>query len=302
MLIWNPTAGRIGTQRQVRQATRALGENGWNVRVEHSRSADHVTELAAEAAQTQLDAVFVAGGDGSLARVVAGLVGSETALGVLPTGTANVWAREIGLPVSTVNMVVKSARKLATARVRLMDVGICNGLSFLLWAGFGLDGRVVDQLERKRTRFVKQLNEVYYALSILKFAAGWQGVRVQVKADEQEIEGRYMVAVAGNIQYYAGGLAKLSPEAAWDDGRMELWLFGSGKRGGMGSAVRHLWNLGWGRHVKDGEVVCMPFQQLSLVFETEEWMQMDGDPWGKVREVDITVKKRAVRVLVPEKE
>ena len=302
MLIWNPAAGRMGAEGIVRQAARVLGELGWEVRVEGSKRAGHVTELAKEAAQTEMEAVFVAGGDGSLGRAVAGLVGSRTALGVLPTGTANVWAREIGLQVSGANIAVESARRLAIGQMHPMDVGVCNGRLFFLWAGFGLDGRVVDRLERKRSRFVKQINEFYYALAILQCAAGWKGVRLQVRADDREIEGQYMVAVAGNIRHYAGGLAKLSPEAVWDDGRMELWLFGSGKRGGVGMAVRHLWNLGWGRHVKDNEMVCLPFRRLKLAFETEEWMQMDGDPWGKVREVDIKVMKRAVRVLLPGEE
>jgi len=289
-------------EEMVKQAARVLGENGWGVRVEGSKGAEHLTELAKEAAQAKLDAVFVAGGDGSLGRAVAGLVNSGTALGVLPTGTANVWAREIGLQVSGVNIAVESARRLARGQVCLMDVGVCNERLFFLWAGFGLDGRVVDKLERKRSRFVKQINEIYYALAILQCAARWKGMRLRIQADDQEIEGEYMVAVAGNIRHYAGGLAKLSPEAAWDDGMMELWLFGSGKRGGMGMAVRHLWNLGWGKHVKDSETICLPFRRLKLVFEADEWIQMDGEPWGKVREADIAVRKWAVKVLAPGKE
>jgi len=298
MLIWNPAAGRMGAEGVVREAARVLAEKGWEMCIERSRSAEHVTGLAREAAQAEMDAVFVAGGDGSLGRAVTGLAGSETALGVLPTGTANVWARELGLSVSGPSMVVESARRLAGGKARMMDVGVCNGKLFFLWAGFGLDGRVVDRLERNRSRWVKQLNEVYYMLTILQCAAGWEGVRVQVQADDQEVEGTFMLALAGNIRHYAGGLAQLSPMAVWDDGVMELWLFGAGRRGGLRMAVRHLWNLGWGRHVRDSEIVCLPFRQLKMEFETEEWMQMDGEPWGRVKSVEVAVRRRAVRVLV----
>ena len=80
---------------------------------------------------------------------------------------------------------------------------------------------------------------------------------------------------------------------------MELWLFGGGKKGGIGMALRHLWNLGRGRHVRDNTMVCLPFQHLKITFLAEEWMQMDGDPWGTVREAEIKVISGAVRVLVP---
>jgi diacylglycerol kinase family enzyme len=180
-----------------------------------------------------------------------------------------------------------------------MDIGVCNGNPFFLWAGFGLDGRVVDRLERNRSRWVKQFNEIYYVAAILRCSASWKGVKMRVQADQQKIQGSFMLAVAGNIRYYAGGLAQLSPNAQWDDGVMELWLFAGGRRGGFGMTIRHLWNLGWGRHVKDSEMVYLPFQQLKIEFETMEWMQMDGDPWGKIRNVEIVVRKQALKVLVP---
>lgn len=299
MLIWNPMAGRGSLGVKVNQAARVLLETGWNLQVKESKSATHVTELARQAAEEHLRALFVAGGDGSLGRAVAGLKGSETALGVLPTGTANVWARELGLPVSGVNMAVESARRLAKGTARTFDVGMCQGRPFFLWAGFGLDGRVVERLERKRSRLVKQLNEIYYTLTILQCAAGWKGMKVQVKADEQEVEGRFMVGVASNIRLYAGGLAQLSPDEKWDDGRMSLWLFEAGKQGGVGVAFQHVWNLWKGRHVKERNVLCLPFKRLSLRFEEDEWMQMDGEPWGQVKEAEIYVQAQALKVLVP---
>ena len=304
LVIWNPMAGRVGVEAAVHQAVHVFEALGWEAHAKKSQSGDHVTELAREAAHQAFDAVFVAGGDGSLGRAVAGLIdpttpGAKPALGVLPTGTANVWAKEIGLPVSKRNRIPESAERLAAGHVQRMDVGMCNGRPFLFWAGFGLDGRVVDQLERKRNRFIKRWNEIYYMLTILQCSARWAGVQMQVQVDDRQVEGKFMLAVAGNIQRYAGGLARLSPEAVWDDGKMELWLFGGGRKGGIGMAIRHLWNLGWGTHVRDHQMVCLPFRHLKINFLTEEWMQLDGDPWGTVREAEIEVRRGAVRVLVP---
>ena len=299
MLIWNPAAGRVEAVNSVREATQALAQTGWELRLETSQSGEHVTHLAGQAARESLDAVWVAGGDGTLGRAAAGLLGSATALGVLPTGTANVWAREIGLPISGTNKLAESIQRLAAGQVRAMDVGLCNGRPFLFWAGFGLDGRVVARLERHRTRWIKRWNEVYYLWTILQRSAGWRGTEMEVEADGQRVQGRFMLAVAGNIQRYAGGIARLSPMAAWDDGQIELWLFKGGITGGVRMAVRHLWNLGWQRHVKDREVLYLPFQHLRLRFGVAEWMQMDGDPWRQVNGAEIGIQAQAIRVLVP---
>ncbi len=286
---------------EVREAVQVFEAAGWTIRQERSQSAVHVTELARQAAASAYEAVFIAGGDGTVGRAVEGLAGSETAVGVLPTGTTNVWAQEMGLPATGLRAAVESARRLANGpRVR-MDVGLCNGKTFLLWAGFGLDARVVDQLERKRHRFMKQLNEVYYALTILRTSAGWRGTPMHVSTGAQTVQGHFMLVIAGNIRQYGGGLATLSPHAKWDDGKMELWLFHSGKQGGIPVVVRHVWNLVRGLHVKDRNVTCLPFQQAQITFETGEWMHLDGEPCGQVQTVELAVWEQGLWVIVPER-
>lgn len=301
MLIWNPGAGRLNMEGEVREAVRIFEAAGWNIRLERSQSAAHVTELARQAAEAGFEAVFIAGGDGTLGRAVAGLIGTETAVGILPSGTTNVWAQEIGLPATGLRAAVESARRLANGPRLKIDVGLCNGNPFLLWAGFGLDARTVDQLERKRHRFMKQLNEVYYALTILRTSAGWRGTPMHVSTGEQTVQGRFMLIIAGNIRHYGGGLATLSPEGKWDDGKMELWLFHSGTQGGIPTVARHVWNLIRGLHVKDRNVTCLPFREARLTFETEEWMHMDGEPCGQVQTVELAVQARGVWVILPER-
>lgn len=298
-LIWNPAAGRIEVASKLREAAQTLETAGWQVEVVPSQNAAHVTELARDTAQAGWEAVFAVGGDGTLSRAVAGLAGSETALGVFPSGTTNVWAQEIGLPLRGPNPLAESARKLAQGTVRTIDLGVCNGTPFFLWAGFGLDARVIDQLERKRSRWMKLINELYYALTILRCAAGWAGIPVRATADGHTVEGQVMLALAGNARLYAGGMVTLSPHAAWDDGKFELWLLRSGPKGGVGSVIRHLWNLRWGKHVQDREAVCLSFTQARLTFEADEWMHADGEPVGKVREAEIKVWEKGLRVLVP---
>jgi diacylglycerol kinase (ATP) len=100
--------------------------------------------LAREAVKQQAEVVIAAGGDGTINEVIQELAGTETALGVLPIGTVNDWAREIGIPLD-----VKGACDiLVDGRTRSIDLGRVNEHSFLLMAGIGLDGALTQKVEQ----------------------------------------------------------------------------------------------------------------------------------------------------------
>ncbi|MFU8770857.1 MAG: diacylglycerol/lipid kinase family protein, partial [Anaerolineales bacterium] len=96
LLIFNPTAGRFPSWLLAERAARILKNHGWEVEIERTIDGDHITSLAKQAVQGNMEALFVVGGDGSLNRALPPLIGSQTALAHLPAGTANVWAQEIG--------------------------------------------------------------------------------------------------------------------------------------------------------------------------------------------------------------
>ena len=97
LLIYNPAAGRVSVRPFISGVIRTLSDHGWRVEVAESVNGRHTTQLARMAAKDDFRAVFAIGGDGTAGQAAAGLIGSETALGVLPAGTANVWARELGM-------------------------------------------------------------------------------------------------------------------------------------------------------------------------------------------------------------
>src|SRR5512137_178364 len=98
LLVYNPAAGRIPVRSFIGGVIRALNDIGWRVEVAESVNGRHTTQLARMAAQENLRAVFAVGGDGTAGQAASGLIGSQTALAVLPAGTSNVWATELGMP------------------------------------------------------------------------------------------------------------------------------------------------------------------------------------------------------------
>ncbi len=281
------------------RAGRVLQENDWKVQLEQTDNGEHIANLARQAAEAGLEAFFMAGGDGSLNQAVRGLRGSNTALGVLPCGTANVWAQELGLPGLTWTRwlaLEESARRLATGKISTIDVGNCNGRPFLLWAGIGLDAFVVHRIE-PRKRWEKHFAIVQYATSIVWHASYWHGMKLLVEADGKQISGHFLLAVVSNVHLYAGGLAKLSPEARLDDGWMDLWLF-EGET--LGNTVQLAWDLWAGRHVQSESVQCIPFKHLRIESDSATYVQLDGEAFYGDGVVEIEVEPLALRVLVPE--
>ncbi len=299
-IVYNPAAGKFPSAMLTEQAAAVLQDRGWQTRLERTNGGEHITELARRAANEKMDAFFVAGGDGSINLAVKGLLGSQTALGVFPAGTANVWAKELGLPDLTWTRLMaleESARRFATATVRKVDVGFCNQEPFLLWGGVGLDAFIVHRIE-PRSRWKKSFPVAQYSSSLLRQATVFSGVDLCIHADGEEIKGHYLLAVASNIHLYAGGLAKISPAACLDDGQMDLWLF-SGET--WLEAVTHAWNLWSGQHVHSKLVHCVPFHQAQLNSDTPLYVQVDGEPIESETQVKISVHQRALNILVPEK-
>lgn len=297
-LLFNPVAGRFASKMLVRRAVDRLEADGWQVELVETEGGQHTIQLARQAAEQGLAALFVAGGDGTIGKAVAGLVGSQTALGVLPAGTSNVWARELslhGLAWTHLFALEESAARFAEARVQVVDVGFCNGNPFLLWAGVGLDGLIVHQLEANRQGH-RQLAEARYVASLLKTASNWDGMPLEIEADGQRYSGHYLLAVVSNIRNYAGGLATLSPHACLDDGVMDLWLF-AGET--IGEAIQHAANLLFQRHTQSDRVSCIPFHSLSIKSDASVALQLDGDPSQAAKMIEVEVQRQSLRVLVP---
>jgi YegS/Rv2252/BmrU family lipid kinase len=298
LLIYNPAAGRIPVKPFIQSIVRALSENDWRVHVQQTLTGRHTTQLAHQASLENYYAAFAIGGDGTVGQVASGLIGSQTALGVLPAGTANVWARELGLPTFTWlrwNSLRDNARLLAKSPICSIDVGLCNQQPFLMWTGIGLDAMTVHKLE-PRKRFYKYISVPHYMAATIYNASFWHGMNLNVWADDQKVEGHYLLAIASNIRHYMGGLSEISPKAFIDDGRMELWLL-SGSN--LADAFRHFFELASGRHLTSEYARCIFFNKLHIESDTAFSIQMDGEPMLAGNQVEITILTRGLRVLLP---
>ena len=298
VIVYNPTAGRYSVKPFIKSVVKELETAGWKADAEATKSGAHTIELAKQAAAEKKDAVFAVGGDGTIGNVVNGLIGTDTAMGVLPSGTANVWSIELGLrPFAWTRPWVlrKNAAILANAPSHAVDVGTCNQYSFMMWAGIGLDALAVHSIE-PRIRLEKFFAMPEFTAKTIWQAAQWSGVQLRMWADGQEIEGHYIVAVSTNIRHYLGGLSNLSPDAYLDDGLLDIWLF-SGNN--LGDALRHAYNMWTGHHINADDVRRVTFNNLRIEGDSPFWIQTDGEPRGSAQSAEIKIHSRALKMLMP---
>jgi diacylglycerol kinase (ATP) len=298
-MIYNPGAGRFPSGILAERAANVLRSNGWNIRLIKTEDGAHVIQLAHEAAEEGKEALFVVGGDGTINLAVRGLAGSTTALGVLPGGTANVLAQELGLPgIRWTHLMAmeESARRLATASIREVDYGLCGSIPFLMWAGVGLDAFAIHHIE-PRTKREKFFANMTYVASTAWHASYWRGVNLRITADHLHINGHYLLAVMSNIHLYAGGIANLSPNALMDDGKIDLWLFEGDT---FGDTLQLAWGVYTGKHVDSEKVRCISFHELKLESDTRLYVQVDAEPISSQdHSIEIKVIPKGLRLLVP---
>jgi diacylglycerol kinase family enzyme len=263
---------------------RRLGAAGWAIDVHRTREPGEATGAARAAAQGGAAAVFVLGGDGTVREVAAGLLGSSTALGVLPAGTTNVVAIALGLPLAP----GAAADLLARAGSRPMDVGLAGGHPFLMQATAGFDAYVVGRLRgAAKARFGKTAVAWQAAGDWLRYGFP----EIELQADGSTYRATH-VAIC-NIAHYAGRY-RLARAARWDDGRLDLRLFsGRGRAATLASACRLLLD----RDDPRARAFCV--ERVRIVGPTGAALQIDGDPLRLDLPVDIALAPHRLQVLAP---
>ncbi len=221
LIVRNPRARRSLDEWELRVAAAPLRDSGWTVDIETTSAPGDATRIAGEAASAGIGVVVACGGDGTVREVANGLAGSDAALGVIPAGTANVWAREARLP-SHPEVALRLLTRLRAVRI---DTGIVNGQHFLLMCSVGFDAATVRALDASRSKRV--FGRYAFALKGAFEAVTTDAIAAQITVGDRTLERDLLMAVAGNTRLY-GGVLHLTRHARADDGLLDLALFSGG--------------------------------------------------------------------------
>jgi YegS/Rv2252/BmrU family lipid kinase len=270
LIVFNPNAGRADQLSQELLACRSILEaGGWSIELTPTSSPGDGTRIARDAADLGYDLVIAAGGDGTIHEVVNGLAGSQTALGALPVGTVNVWAREIGLSLQPRT----AAEALLSSRVCPIDLGRAGNRYFLLMAGVGFDAAVVNEVRSGEKR---RFGALAYVFRAFELAFRFRGTRVRLTIDGKRLRRRTILIVLGNSQLYAGVL-KITARASIDDGLLDVCLI---KDDSLLKAPLRLVSIWLRRHTLDPQIEYRHARSIRIESRRPLPVQVDGENIG----------------------
>ena len=290
VIIANPTSGSHTRQaHQMQETISFLRNSGWKVELLVTVSPGDASRMTREAVDRHTGVVIVAGGDGTINEVIQELAGSETVLGVLPTGTANVWARETNIPLD-----YAGAREvLVHGRTRQIDLGHVNGRYFLLMAGIGLDGEVTLAIEKKP---IKRLGAVAYLLVGAWLGLGYESFRVYMTINGRLVKKQALQVVIGNTQLY-GGAIKYTWQAKCDDGLLDVCVL---RKRTMLERIYVVVDFLLYRAHRHQWVSYAKCTSLNVRTRKPVAIQVDGEPFGYTP-ARFSIFPKALKVIVPQK-
>ena len=257
---------------------RGLRGQGVQPEFEGTQYPGHATVLARQAAAEGFDAVVAVGGDGTVNEVVNGLAGTETALGIIPAGTANLFAAELGIPSD-----IQAACAVVGQDVRkIIDLGFIDGRYFTMMAGIGFDAHVVRLVDR---RLKGQWGAFSYLIVALRELVRYSFPRIEAITDTGESLFGYYAFVQNACSYGSGFEA--SPGSRLDDGLFEVIVF---PRRRFFTVIQYLLSA----RKESCDVVTRSIRKLEL--RTPHDIQIDGDFFSQGPAV-IELRARSLHVL-----
>jgi YegS/Rv2252/BmrU family lipid kinase len=231
--LYNPVSGQKSPRRaaSIRRAQELLREAGLTVTVYESTTSERAAEQARQAVADGCDTVLACGGDGTVHAILQGIVGTDAALGVIPLGTANALAADLGLagsPERAVNLLLHSSPvQIRVPRIHYVDPqGQPASRYFIVAAGVGADALLMARLD---ARLKRRLGYVLYLIEALRiwlthhfplFEATW----VHPESGEREtVHLSQLLAV--RVRSFGGVLHELAPGATLHNGKLRLLAF-----------------------------------------------------------------------------
>jgi diacylglycerol kinase family enzyme len=299
LLVVNAFASSV-TARNTVVVHRALSA-GNDVQVVETNRRGHATRFAQDAARRGVDLVIGYGGDGTLNEVATGVAGTNTALGVLPGGSTNVFARTLGMPNDPVLAVRQLAAGITAERIEPIGLGQVNGRYFCFHTGVGYDAAVVREVERHASlkRWLGHPLFIYASLRTWMSKYDRDHPHFTVRLGERDpVAGYFTIVLNTNPYTYLGNRPlDLSPAATLDRGLVAV-TFRTLKVGAilssLGGALR-----GGGMKPSPHLDVATDVSALTITHDSPFPYQLDGDYLGETSRLEFVHKPDAVRLLRP---
>ena len=280
IVILNPAAGNGQATQEQERIQSIVG----NCPVRVTSHCAEAEALARRAAEEGFEKVVAAGGDGTVNEVINGIAGSSVALGLLPIGTVNVFAMELGLPSRNLELCWDI---IQSNNVRLVDLPSANGRFFVQLAGVGLDAQVVKETSQA---FKRSFGPLSYLISAAQIAVR-QPPKLFIGSESTSVDEASFVLI-GNGRLY-GGPFPFFKHAIIDDGLLDVVLF---KRLGYLEIIKYLQDVVFRSDIRSPDIEYFQTKHLRVTSAQDVPLELHGELAGNCP-VDFRIQEKALQVL-----
>ncbi len=284
-LIINKFAGHgIKKEKAIVKAISMLQQTVGKVDFQYTEFPGHATELAAQAVKSDFDIIVAVGGDGTVNEVAQGLIGTSKTMGIIPIGSGNGLARELGISMN----LQKSARTLTRGNSQNIDVCKINNQRFFCTSGVGFDAQVADKMSKAFKRGFWR----YIQLTIQESIA-FQPFKIKMKVGDILIEKSVFLVTFANASQF-GNNARIAPNASMTDGLIDVVVVNPFNKiwlpvFGIGLFTRIIPKLPF--------VDCYKAKYIEMEFANTNIYHFDGEPGKLTAPVTISIDSEKLRII-----
>ena len=287
--IINPISGAKETQNAKKKLPKlimqTLDMEQWLPNIVFTEYAGHATELAYQYARMGFDAVVAVGGDGTINEVARGLKDTKTALGIIPMGSGNGFARHLNISIRP----QKALEMLNHSEPIAVDYGLANGKLFVSTCGTGFDAVVADNFAGSNKR-----GFMTYLQNTLKVAWSYKPQTYHIVGDGLDVTHKAFLITFANANQW-GYEALIAPKASLQDGKMDIMLMSSHAILGSASLALRLFT---GSIDNSYFMDTLRAKEVTLEREEKAPFHLDGDPVEMEKDIHIKIVPDGTRVLV----
>ena len=285
-LIINPISGTESKKYIPEEVAAAIDQKKYDLLIRVTGYPNHASEIARQAVKEKYKFVITAGGDGTVNEVAKELINSDTILGILPYGSGNGLARELGIPLDS----DKAIKIILNAHTRTIDYGVANDHIFFCTCGFGFDAFVSDRFAEEKKR-----GPLGYVRNVLESVVDFKAEEYELTYDDGSLTEKAFILTCANASQY-GNEAYIAPGASMDDGKMNVSILKPLNALEMPQTTIQLFTKNID---KNSKMTTLLTRNLLIKRSKAGVMHIDGEPIQTGSEINVKIVHKGLKVFVP---
>ncbi len=285
-LIINPISGTESKKYIPEEVASAIDQKRYDLSIRVTGYPNHASEIARHAVKKKYKFVITAGGDGTVNEVARELINSNTVLGILPYGSGNGLARELGIPLDS----EKAIQIILNAHTRTIDYGVANDHIFFCTCGFGFDAFISDRFADEKKR-----GPLGYVRNVLESVVDFKAEEYELIYDDGTLTEKAFILTCANASQY-GNQAFIAPGASLDDGMMNVSVLKPLNALEIPQTTIQLFTKNID---KNSKMTSLLTKNLVIKRSKPGVMHIDGEPVKTDSEIKVRMVHKGLKVFVP---